>query len=211
MSESYEFRTISDRSVAQKHPRRNAGAEPDIEAATKWAMEALKKDIEAGAFGRSMGHEMRIGDLRRNAFRSVRRKPGDKRRMRVVPKTQFVKEMVRWAREGDPDAHRVACELASTLLKSGDPLPQSLRKYVTDHLDSESEETRSRGRGWDPIARYSRDRCIKYVVNYLFFFGLNRTRSPATERPSACSLVAQVLTKLGHPLSEKTVSAITQG
>jgi hypothetical protein len=190
---------------------------PNISAALQFAKERLKINIGAGAFGAEMGHTKRIWDLRHLAYSNCFREGCDPDHLvpedfRIVPNEEFIEKMVGWARDGDQDSHRIVCEVLRHLIEDGEPpLPRCLREYLIEFLKAEFDAPDESGPGWDPAGRYARDHCIRLVVEELVAaHGLSRTRNPATAKPSACSIVSDVLGELGMSISEKTIAAITK-
>jgi hypothetical protein len=174
--------------------------EPNIEAATQWTRTLI--GITQG-FSAARGHKLRALCMLTNAM-ARNRKPGDPIFDEGRAKS-LIKESAR-----DADAYLVVCKIIRALLEKGQPLPAYLRDFLFNVLDGKKARLKPT-KGWDQSANYARNFYIQLLVCELVnYFGLNRTRNPATDRPSACSLVAEIFSELSAPLSEKTVAEITR-
>jgi hypothetical protein len=128
----------------------------------------------------------------------------------ALPKPEFIldkgvaKKLIEDALMGDADAHQAVCYIIVDYIDREKPLPKFLHNYLAAVLEHQTSRwpAATNGRGWDPVDRNVRDQIIRYAVGELVrVYSLGRTRNPATDKPSACSIVAKVLGELGVSIS----------
>ena len=118
-------------------------------------------------------------------------------------------EAVKWALEGDYAAQQACLERAAELISQGHALSGAFARYIGQFLTSTAkQQTRRKGR--DPLANVCRDVRIAMAVYAAADKGkLPPTRNDATDKESACSVVAALLrTEFGLSLSEAAVAKI---
>jgi hypothetical protein len=100
-------------------------------------------------------------------------------------------------------AHRALCDYASRLTAEQKPLPHPLQLYI---VMAAREGFKARKK---PFKTLERDVAISVAVRELVDAGHSPTRNVATlHTPSACSLVAEALSQLGHHMTEAAVEKI---
>jgi hypothetical protein len=110
------------------------------------------------------------------------------------------------AERGDPVARSAIHHAVAWYLINRVALPDTLRDYLVKLLVFQGGIGTKKK---PPHKNYLRDDWIRIAVRAVKAHGFERTRNPATESPSACSIVRQVLEEYGIAMSEKTVEAIT--
>ena len=182
----------------------------DVEAAKEWARHSLRRDMAGGWFLPDGGHRRRVWEMTGWAEDvEVKENPNGGFTLRHFWDEGKIRALIEDADKGDADAHQAVCEIIADYIKTKTPAPSILRGFMLELL-SGARSKPAPTRGWDKVASYSRDACIQLVVNHLMYRGgFSRTRNPATDAPSACSIVADVLGELGISLSEKSVAKIT--
>ncbi len=108
------------------------------------------------------------------------------------------------ARGGDPAAHRALLALSDGWLGKH-PLPPALSAYVSDQYHGRGPKLR---RGSEP--NEDRARHIVAAVQRLVdqCGSLTATRNEASDQPSACMIVAEILVELGESIRPRAVEDI---
>jgi hypothetical protein len=77
------------------------------------------------------------------------------------------------ALSGDSDAHAVLCGFAAYFVGGGNPLPEHLRKYISDKLFEESDAVPPKGRGRNPDTNRRRNFYIMCAIVRLRELGVS--------------------------------------
>lgn len=184
--------------------------EPDFVAAREFAVQTLKADIAAGRFSAQWGGALRAWEMR--CWTEQVELKGEHRILAWGWDESRVRTLIDEASAGSAEAHQAVCEIIAEHIKDEISLPLFLRDFLLDILSGKRTKP-ERKKGWNPSDRYGRDSSICLVVARLTHEGgLNRTRDPKrTNKPSACSIVAEVLAELGvQRISERAVEEITK-
>ena len=90
-----------------------------------------------------------------------------------------------------------AGEAVVLITEKGEPLPQELAQLARAFIIGEKKEQRRRGA--PPISKIRNEAIAAAVSDVAHWFPkIKPTRNPATERPSACSIVADELVRLAR-------------
>jgi hypothetical protein len=113
----------------------------------------------------------------------------------------------------DPrSAARSLCQLASTLMSKGEPLPKPLEDFIIDFLDDPNLENFPSASGRKRFPNTFRDirifRAIDHLVRTWKFRATRARRKDPAKRVSAASIVKDALEKSGLHLSEDAVNKI---
>ena len=112
--------------------------------------------------------------------------------------------IIEMAIAGDRAADAILREFAAELLPKG--LEPNLANYIRNQFLADRKQPPPKtGR---PRKMDNRDAWIYALVQTARRLGFDPTRNSATERASACSIVAAVLKEMGMPLSEKSIERI---
>ncbi|HEY6700523.1 MAG TPA: hypothetical protein VI137_06850 [Pseudolabrys sp.] len=119
---------------------------------------------------------------------------------------------VRW----DPrSTARSLCQLASTLMSKGDPLPKPLEDFIIDFLDDPNLENFPSASGRKKRPNTFRDlrivRAINHIVGTWKFRATRARRKDPAKGLSAASIVKDALEKSGLHLTEDAVNKIWNG
>ena len=115
--------------------------------------------------------------------------------------------LIEAAEAGDPVATEAVHQAIIWFVRNDEPLTEQLRAYLIELLLLHPGRKKKRGRHHD---NYLRDSLINLAVKAAMGCGLSRTRSVATEGPSAASVVAEVLGENGVHMDESNVERITR-
>ena len=115
--------------------------------------------------------------------------------------------LIEAAEAGDPVAIEAVHQAIIWFVRNDEPLPEQLRAYLIELLLLHPGRKKKRGRHHD---NYLRDSLINLAVKAAMDCGLSRTRNDATDGPSACSVVAEVLAENGVHMDESNVERITR-
>lgn len=125
---------------------------------------------------------------------------------------KFARATIEQARLGDAVAAQGLRLAAAELLRKRHPLPDSLRDWLSDHLEDERLVVKpSSRRGPKPDELRTRDRGLALVIRTLTEepWGFPATRNRATKTESACSVVHKATAgSPGINLSESTLEKI---
>lgn len=88
------------------------------------------------------------------------------------------------------DPKEVISEIAAKAINAGQPIPPRIASAVVALLYGELAPAPRRGP--DPDTYIERNTIISVCVRVLCMYGFSRTRNAASERPSACSVVAAI-------------------
>ena len=114
--------------------------------------------------------------------------------------------LIEGAKQGDLLAKRAVHNAIMLYVTRGDPVPERFRNYLFELLS-----LRNYGPKKKPGHKnYLRDQSIWLAVKAVCDCGFKQTRSPATDHPSGCSIVRDVLAEFGVHLSEKTIEEILE-
>jgi hypothetical protein len=114
--------------------------------------------------------------------------------------------LVEAAEAGDPVARGAVHQAIAWFVREGEPVPEILRAYLSELLLLENPDRKGkRGRHHE---NYLRDSLIKLAVKAAMDCGLDPTRNEATDAPSACSVVAEVLAENDAGMGEANVARI---
>jgi hypothetical protein len=114
--------------------------------------------------------------------------------------------LVEAAEDGYPIAIEAVHQAIAWFIKEGEPVPEILRNYLLELLLLQNPgRKRKRGRHHE---NYLRDSLIKLAVKAAMGYGLHPTRNEATDAPSACSVVAEVLAENGAKMREGNVARV---
>ena len=115
--------------------------------------------------------------------------------------------LIEAAEAGDPVATEAVHQAIIWFVRNDEPLTEQLREYLIELLLLRPGRKQKRGRHHD---NYLRDDRIKFAVKAAMDCGLGHTRNDATDGPSACSVVAEVLAENGVHMDESNVERITR-
>jgi hypothetical protein len=113
--------------------------------------------------------------------------------------------------EQDADADAALCEIIFRHLVAGRELPQNLRAFLMVLMRRRFEQPPKRGRGAQPNAHAQRNHFIVSMITSLHSnFGITPTRNRETRnsRPCGCSIVADALTRIDKPTTERAVEEV---
>jgi hypothetical protein len=184
----------------------------DLKEAREFVADQFRIDIKAGRFSAHYASQLRAWEMRCWAEQFEH----DEERQDAWSSgwdESRVRTLIDEASAGSAESHQAVCEIIAEHIKYETPPPSFLRDFLLDLLSGKRTKPKNRKKGWNPSDRYGRDECIWSVVRQLIQGGgLNRTRDPKrTNRPSACSIVAEVLAELGVPrISERAIEEITR-
>jgi hypothetical protein len=115
-------------------------------------------------------------------------------------------QFIQAARSGDQVVREALHLGIAWLLQNDEKIPDQIKQYISDVLLA---PTTTKKPGPSPHDRVLRDQLISRAVHAAMGHGLSRTRSPASQAPSACSLVREVLEAKGVHMSEKNIEEIS--
>lgn len=119
-------------------------------------------------------------------------------------------EVIARARDGDALAKSLLLEIAAVYVASGCVMPERLRDYIVEKLQTETSSGPER-RGRPPHVNEARNFHISMAINAAARkYELRPTRNRASETESACSIVTQALERRGAHFSESAVEKIWQ-
>jgi hypothetical protein len=170
--------------------------EPNIDAATKARIDAAKatarifltRIIAEPERGRAMVFRDAVADAASAHFDLDR-----------------AVEVVRKAEAGDKEAGDAVCRAAAWYLENGEMVPDVLRPYAILVWKTGRAPRAKRTSKNNAL----RDQCIVAAVRGVRECGFDLTRNKGSRgRPSACSIVAEVLAEIGIHMSEGNVGEI---
>jgi hypothetical protein len=113
--------------------------------------------------------------------------------------------------EQDADADAALCEIIFQHLLKGRELPQNLRAFLMVLMRRRFEQPPKRSRGAQHNRFFERNRFIVSMITSLHSnMGMAPTRNRASKnsRPCGCSIVADALTRIGKPTTERAVEEV---
>ncbi|MBR0877761.1 hypothetical protein ACVMGC_007944 [Bradyrhizobium barranii subsp. barranii] len=116
--------------------------------------------------------------------------------------------IIGWANDGAADAHAALLQVAAEMIDHGEQLPATIAGYAIQHL---GKPPKPRRKGRDAADNLLRDQCIAVLVALAierWHPQLPMSRNPASDWPSACSLVSSTLQRRGIQVKEKRVEQI---
>jgi len=114
---------------------------------------------------------------------------------------------VEHARGGNEKSHRLLLEVAASRMKRNRPLGFPLNEYTAEFLRQQKRPKRVRGRKRETYL--DRDAVIYTTIMQINLkWGFSPTRNPATDAPSAISIVQKALKKVGIPMTEAAITKI---
>ena len=117
-------------------------------------------------------------------------------------------KVIGWANDGVVDAEIALLQVAGEMIDRGEQLPATIAGYAVQHL-GKPKTTRRRGR--DEADNWLRDQAFAVVVAKAvehWYPHLPMSRNPASQWPSACSLVSAALIRRRIKVKEKRVEQI---
>jgi hypothetical protein len=117
-------------------------------------------------------------------------------------------KVIGWANDGVVDAHVALLQVAAEMIDHGEQLPATIAGYAIQHL---GRPAMPRRRGRDEADNWLRDQCIAVLVALAverWHPHLPMSRNPASNWPSACSLVSAALARRGLKVKEKRVEQV---
>jgi hypothetical protein len=117
-----------------------------------------------------------------------------------------ISKHVKRARGGDEQSHRVLLEVAASRVKRDLPLGNPLTEYAVEFL---REQKKPKPRGPKRSNYMDRDLVITVTIWKIGVkWGFSPTRNPATDSPSAISIVQKALKEVGFPMTEAAITKI---
>jgi hypothetical protein len=112
--------------------------------------------------------------------------------------------------EHDADADAALCEIIFRHLLHKRELPENLRVFLMVLMRDRFEQPPKRDRGTPPNKFLERNTFIVGMVALLHRLGISptRNREPRNNRPCGCSIVADALTRIGKPTTERAVEEV---
>ena len=121
-------------------------------------------------------------------------------------------KVVEWANGGVTDCDEALRITAAEMLDRGEPIPATIRAYIAGALlRDRGPRGKSSARAEVAADNWLRDQVIAVMVAVAaeeWAPHLKATRSRASHRPSACSIVSAALVKHGISLGERRVEAL---
>jgi hypothetical protein len=113
--------------------------------------------------------------------------------------------------EQDADADAALSEIIFQHLLKGRELPQNLRAFLMVLMRRRFEQPPKRSRGAQRNRFFARNRFIVSMITSLHSnmgFSPTRNRASKNSRPCGCSIVADALTRIGKPTTERAVEEV---
>ena len=121
--------------------------------------------------------------------------------------TEAAEPVIAGAKRGDLIARESLHQVIAWFIHEREPIPEPLRHYLLNLLlQDDGPKKKKRGRGAHDY--YLRDSLIASAVKAVKGYGFAEHRNSATDAPSACSIVSEVLAEAGIHMNEKNVERI---